>query len=89
MANLGSRVVAFGECMVELRRQNGPLMVQSFGGDTLNAATYLSRLSDGHFTVQYATALGDTDSFSQGMIESWQSEGIQTDFVRRLSGELP
>ena len=89
MLNLGSRVVAFGECMVELRRQNGPLMVQSFGGDTLNTATYLSRLSNGHFTVHYATALGDTDSFSQGMIERWQSEGIQTDFVRRLNGELP
>jgi len=87
--NLGSRVVAFGECMVELRRQNGPIMVQSFGGDTLNTATYLSRLSDGQFTVYYATAVGDADSFSQGMIDSWQSEGIQTDFVRRLKGELP
>ena len=89
MLNLGSRVVAFGECMVELRRQDGPIMVQSFGGDTLNAATYLSRLSAGQFSIQYATALGDTDSFSQGMIESWRNEGIQTNFVRRLHGELP
>ena len=75
--------------MVELRRLDGSTMAQSVGGDTLNTATYLSRLTDGQFTVHYATALGDADSFSQGMVESWTKEGIQTDFVRRLPGQLP
>ena len=89
MKKLGTNIVAFGECMVELRRHEGPLMAQSFGGDTLNTATYLARLSDGQFSVQYATAIGDRDSFSQSMIESWENEGIKTDFVRRLAGQLP
>lgn len=89
MLKLGSRIVAFGECMVELRRQSGPLMVQSFGGDTLNTATYLTRLAGKDIIVHYATALGDADSFSQAMVDSWIGEGIGIAFIRRLKNRLP
>lgn len=89
MSAFGTRLVAFGECMVELRRQSGPVMIQSFGGDTLNSAVYLARVSDGKYIVSYATALGDSDSFSQAMIDSWTEEGISTRFVTRLKGQVP
>eukprot|EP01035_Chromulina_nebulosa_P007699 gene7699-10401_t len=89
MLKLGPRIVAFGECMVELRRQSGPLMVQSFGGDTLNTATYMARLAGKDIIVLYATALGDADSFSHAMIDSWKNEGIGIDFIRRLKNRLP
>ena len=37
------RVVAFGECMLELQGQAFGTMRQTFGGDTLNTAVYLAR----------------------------------------------
>lgn len=82
-------LVAFGECMIELRRHSADLMVQSFGGDTLNAAIYLARLAGGAYQVHYATALGDSDAYSEAMLASWHKEGIATDFVSRPSGQLP
>lgn len=82
-------VVAFGECMIELRHAEGGLLRQSFGGDTLNTALYLSRLAGGAFEVCYASAVGDADPFSQAMVASWEAEGIDTRFVERLPRELP
>lgn len=89
MSEIGSRIVSFGECMVELRRKDGPLMVQSYGGDTLNTATYLARLSEGRLNVSYATALGEADAFSHAMVAGWSDEGIDISYIRRLSGQLP
>ncbi len=43
---------------------------QSFGGDTLNTAVYLSRLLGDRAQVDYVTALGD-DSFSEAMCRAW------------------
>ncbi len=83
------KLVAFGECMVELRRVEEGLMRQAFGGDTLNTAVYLARLAGGAFDVAYASALGDSDSFSDAMLASWAAEGIDTGFVERRAGELP
>ncbi|MFS1440292.1 hypothetical protein [Shewanella sp. 10N.286.48.A6] len=37
-------IAVIGECMVELQKKQGGLK-QSFGGDTLNTALYLSRLT--------------------------------------------
>lgn len=42
-----SRVAIIGECMVELKKHDGVLQ-QGFGGDTLNTAVYLSRLTKQH-----------------------------------------
>ena len=83
------RVILFGECMVELRREAPALMRQGFSGDTLNTAVYMARLAAGAYTVGYATAIGDGDAFSAAMLENWQAEGIATDLVSRRPGELP
>ncbi len=83
------RVVAFGECMLELQGQAFGTMRQTFGGDTLNTAVYLARCGRAAgLQVDYATALGD-DGLSQGMVERWQAEGVHTGLVRRIPGKLP
>ena len=83
------RVVAFGECMLELQGQAFGTMRQTFGGDTLNTAVYLARCGRrSGLQVEYATALGD-DPLSSGMIERWQAEGVHTGLVRRIAGKLP
>ncbi|APC18700.1 ketodeoxygluconokinase [Pseudomonas frederiksbergensis] len=82
------RIALIGECMIELQQRADGSLQQSFGGDTLNTAVYLSReLGDGA-TVDYVTALGD-DSFSDAMCQSWSEEGIGLDMVQRLPGRLP
>ncbi|MGF1726822.1 sugar kinase [Photobacterium nomapromontoriensis] len=74
------RIAVIGECMVELQRQ-GAHIKQSFGGDTLNTALYLSRLTHSHeIETAYITGLG-VDSFSQDMLAAWQQEHINTQFV--------
>ena len=83
------RIALFGECMIELRGQVFGAMQQGFGGDTLNTAIYLVRLSrDRDIQVSYATALG-IDVFSDHMLAAWQAEGIDTSLVRLLSNHLP
>ncbi len=42
--NIINRVAIIGECMVELKKEHDELK-QGFGGDTLNTAVYLSRLT--------------------------------------------
>ncbi len=83
------RVVLFGECMIELRHESESLMRQSFSGDTLNTAVYLARLAGGNYQVNYATAIGQGDPFSEAMLANWAAEGIATGFVSRRTGELP
>ncbi len=82
------RVVAFGECMLELQGTAFGTMQQGFGGDTLNTAVYLARCGGAGVRVDYATALGD-DALSSGLIERWQAERLGTALVRRLPGRLP
>ena len=77
-----------GECMVEMRRDNNVLHT-GFGGDTLNAAVYLSRLTKNKpITVNYVSALGK-DSLSDEMIAFWQSEGLRVECVQRFDDKLP
>ncbi|XHS78591.1 sugar kinase [Burkholderiaceae bacterium UC74_6] len=82
------RVALLGECMIELQGQAFGTLAQGFGGDTLNTAVYLARCGGAAFDVHYATALGD-DGLSQGMLDRWQLEAVQTDLVQRLPGRLP
>lgn len=81
--------VAFmGECLIELSGTPfGPLQ-QTFGGDTLNTALYLSRLMRGGAEVRYVTAVG-TDPLSEGMLLRWQAEGIDTALALRDPARLP
>jgi len=81
-------IFVIGECMIELQRETARLAYR-FGGDTLNTAVYLSRLIDHtHYDIAYASALG-TDSFSDEMCASWESEHINTQWVQRIPNKLP
>ena len=83
------RIALLGECMIELRGQMFGTMKQAFGGDTLNTAVYLSRLSTKQgVQVSYATDLG-IDPFSDAMVAAWEQEGIDTSLVRRKQGRMP
>ncbi len=85
-ASSNFNIAFFGECMVEI---SGSPLTKKFGGDTLNTALYLSRLTQHqNLSVHYATGLG-SDELSQNMIDSWQLEGIQTNFVERIPNKLP
>lgn len=82
-------IAVLGECMVELQQQSDGLLKRAFGGDTLNTAMYLTRLTDNRpINVSYVTALGN-DPFSHDMMEQWQSEGIDTSLVGRISNKQP
>ncbi|RTZ17835.1 sugar kinase [Vibrio aquaticus] len=79
-------IAFFGECMIEL---SGLPLKKGFGGDTLNTALYLSRLTQNTpVSVSYATGLGE-DALSQQLIEAWQQEGINTTLVEQFSDKLP
>ncbi|EGR3222715.1 sugar kinase [Vibrio parahaemolyticus] len=83
-----SRVAIIGECMVELKKHDGVLQ-QGFGGDTLNTAVYLSRLTKQHgVETSYVTGLGH-DPFSREMLTAWREEGINTDMVYLSEDKLP
>ncbi|MCJ2377663.1 sugar kinase [Vibrio sp. ZSDZ34] len=83
-----TKIAIIGECMVELRRSNG-ILNQSYGGDTLNTAVYLSRLTHEHnIEVAYVTGLGQ-DPFSKEMIEGWRQENINTDLVHIDDTKMP
>ncbi|HEX8593077.1 MAG TPA: sugar kinase [Pseudomonas sp.] len=82
------RIALIGECMIELQQHTNGSLQQSFGGDTLNTAVYLSRMLGRTAQVDYVTALGD-DSFSDAMCRSWEQEGLGLSKVQRLAGRLP
>lgn len=86
-------IAIIGECMIELNGKPFGEMQQTFGGDTLNAAVYLSRGSelnadDQPITISYVSAIG-TDPLSEGMVERWQQEGINTDLVLQDDERTP
>ncbi|MEZ8094257.1 sugar kinase [Photobacterium swingsii] len=83
-----TNIAIIGECMVELQKKEGQLQ-QSFGGDTLNTALYLSRLTQAQgITTSYVTALGN-DPFSTEMLAAWQSEGIDTSLTVTVKDKQP
>jgi 2-dehydro-3-deoxygluconokinase len=83
------KVASIGECMIELRHRGERDLELAFGGDTLNFAVYLARLTRGSdVAVDYVTALGD-DPYSDAMLATWQGEGIGCELVTRLPGRLP
>jgi 2-dehydro-3-deoxygluconokinase len=84
-------VASIGECMIELRHRVGSEteLELAYGGDTLNFATYLARLTKGRgVEVDYVTALGE-DPYSDAMLATWRAEGIGCELVARLPGRLP
>lgn len=82
------RVAIIGECMVELQEAGNSLYKQSFGGDSLNTALYLSRLTHHAITTSYLTGLGN-DPFSNSMLSAWNGEKIDTSHVHISETKLP
>lgn len=83
------KVALVGECMIEMRGDPVSGISQTFGGDTLNAAVYLTRLNPAaRITVDYVTAIG-ADSFSDAMRQSWRDEGVGDEHVRVINDALP
>ncbi|WP_028115959.1 sugar kinase [Ferrimonas senticii] len=83
------RVALIGECMIELSQAESGLLRQGFGGDTLNTAVYLARLTNPQqVACHYVTALG-TDRFSEQMLSQWRAEGIDCSYVLQLPHKLP
>jgi 2-dehydro-3-deoxygluconokinase len=81
-----TRAICVGECMVELRPQDG-LLAQGFAGDAYNTAVYLKR-SAPQLQVQFATVLG-RDPFSLAMRQAWRAEGVQDDLAFSAPGKQP
>jgi 2-dehydro-3-deoxygluconokinase len=79
---MSRRVVALGECMVELAPVGGGLYRRGFAGDTYNFAWYLRRLLPGDWRVGYCTWLG-TDAVSDELSGAMASAGIETSAIRR------
>lgn len=85
------KVAVIGECMLEIsnaaagRLSRAMPCTFNFGGDTLNTAVYMARLG---CEVAYFSALGD-DPYSQWLLAEWRAEGVTTDQVVILPGEMP
>jgi 2-dehydro-3-deoxygluconokinase len=78
------RVVAIGECMVEIGPADTPgLFRMGFAGDTFNTAWYLRRRLPGDWAVDYLSAVG-TDAVSATMTDFMEAAGIGTTHVARL-----
>ena len=83
------KIAFIGECMIELNGKPFGEMWQGYGGDTLNSATYLSRVSlSNDLQVHYVSALG-TDNLSDQMCARWQADGINTDWVLKDEKHQP
>ncbi|WP_054008496.1 sugar kinase [Cypionkella psychrotolerans] len=77
---MARRVLAIGECMVELSSAGDGLLRQGFAGDTFNTAWYLRHCLPADWTVDYLSAVG-TDALSDQMLAFMQASGIGTAHV--------
>lgn len=83
------RVLAIGECMIELTHRDETTMAMSVGGDTFNTAVYLARLTDRRqVQVDYLTLLGD-DRYSMRILDTMRAEGIGTHLIHTVRGGRP
>jgi len=76
-----------GECMVELRAMSAATLHQSFAGDVYNSAVYLKR-SFPQVATSVVTALGQ-DNLSKKMLERFESEQLDTQFVFAHDSKVP
>ena len=85
---MAGRLLAIGECMVELMQAEGGLLRKSFAGDTFNTAYYARQFLPADWSVDYFSAVG-TDMISDEMLAFMQGHGIGTDHVARIEGRSP
>ena len=82
-----TRVVAIGECMVELRVRPDGAYDRAFAGDAYNTAVQLKRCAP-CVRVQFATVTGD-DGLSVDMRRAWRADGIDDRLSPFIPGLLP
>ncbi|WP_236791310.1 sugar kinase [Amycolatopsis sp. GM8] len=84
-----TRVLAIGECMIELTHTGDRTLSLGYAGDTFNTAVYLARLtSPDDVEVGYLTRLGD-DEYSTGILAAMRAEGLDTKPADRIPGARP
>ena len=79
-------VIALGECMTELSLTGQGDARIGYAGDTYNTAIYLRRLG---LEVAYASAVGQGDPFSAGILASLEAEGLDRGLMVEAPGRLP
>ncbi|MBV1908048.1 MAG: sugar kinase [Kangiellaceae bacterium] len=72
-------VAIIGECMIEISGQPFGTLNQNYGGDSMNTAIYLKKMAK-DISISFVSSMG-TDSLSQAMINKWQANGVDTQFV--------
>lgn len=82
------RLLAIGECMVELSADAAGGLRKGIAGDTFNTAYYARRALPEAWQVDYLTALG-TDPLSDEILAFIAAAGIGTQAIRRLPDRLP
>lgn len=81
MSEIKRKIALIGECMVEFGTSPDSNIRQSYGGDSLNTAVYLSILNqDKSADVSYVTSMGN-DDLSRDIVANWQQQGINTSNV--------
>ncbi|MEL6374879.1 MAG: sugar kinase [Pseudomonadota bacterium] len=79
-------VITLGECMVEFNRRADGAFTLAYGGDTFNTAVYLARCGA---RVQFASALGEDDPYSNAITQLARDEGIGVELIHRAPGRMP
>lgn len=74
-----AKLLAIGECMMELTAEPNERFKKGYAGDTYNALVYAKRLNP-KLTTCLLTALGD-DQVSQDMQNSWLNLGVSNSQV--------
>lgn len=80
---MAGKMLAIGECMVELMQAEGGLLRKGYAGDTFNAAYYARLFMPADWTVAYCSAVG-TDTVSDEMLAFMAENEIDTSAVRRI-----
>ncbi|SET37688.1 sugar kinase [Thalassotalea agarivorans] len=75
------RLIAIGECMLELQPKDEALLSVAYAGDTYNAVVYGKRLLP-ELDCCFFSAVGQ-DQLSDAMLARWHSEGISERLVQR------
>ncbi|MGB3407742.1 MAG: sugar kinase [Jannaschia sp.] len=84
---MGRRVIAIGECMLELSPAEPDHFKASFAGDTFNTAWYLQALAVPDLEIGYLSAVGDDDP-SRRMRAFMRDVGITPHLAERTGGHV-
>ncbi|KPA21610.1 2-dehydro-3-deoxygluconokinase [Shimia sp. SK013] len=78
-----NKLLAIGECMVEMAPTESGLFKMGYAGDTFNTAWYARGLADPNLDIAFMTAVGD-DAASDRLVDFVTQSGI-TPEIRRIA----